>query len=196
MSKKRRRHRAAPGEPPGQPQGLKAIVYRQVRANRGPAVSGLARAAFPILAKPGDWPPGKALEGLSGEAIAIVEQLQPYKQPPDPVGTSLGLLNLLARIDRHRMIHMAAAQPTEIESRGLSRDRAGRPGLNLTMTTKLFLVDIEQHERLDSHGVAEDLISAVDQAILRLAAVGPITRSLADILRDGPADDPLAGMEM
>lgn len=81
------------------------------------------------------------VRGLSAAAQALVEELQPYRDPRHALSKSLELAHDVARIDRHRLLSLSAVQPQSFEL-DLSTMRANlRISMVLVLQTALTGVD-------------------------------------------------------
>jgi hypothetical protein len=85
---------------------------------------GENKLEFPITSNPAEWPQlvTRRLDALPARVQQMIESIQPYKaltlSPAEMVisiGRSLGILNDLARKDRHRQIHVVGSWPLNIK---------------------------------------------------------------------------------
>jgi len=91
--------------------------------------------------------------GLSPSAQALVERLQPYIEPPDAASPHIAFVHDIARVDRHRLLHLAAVQP-----RSVGIDHA----------TGRISLDVELRFVLSEFG-GRDALGAAKQAIGAIA---------------------------
>ncbi len=147
-------------------QNLRAALDHEVYAmtwrRHGAGWRGLGDAAFPIASSPPTFEAlaKRALRGVSREVRAFIGSVQPY-QPGSEVGKVLGSLNDLARIDRHRLLHVAAAQPRSIEFDGSPR------GVEIQLNVEIRFVDPD-HLGTDALGEVNRGLQAVDWTIRQL----------------------------
>jgi hypothetical protein len=144
-------------------------IYRQSQQLNGPQWPGLAQTQFPIHADSKTFRIVRqnVLAGLPPEVVHVVESLQPYAAPLDPAAPTLELLHLAARIDRHRLLHVAAAQP---KAYGIGRFRPELSAVEAELTVRLELIDFVEPRlmNLDIHQFLLSAIEAVDMAIRRI----------------------------
>lgn len=92
-------------------------VYRIAVATKGANWTGLAGCAFPLQRDPDAY--AKARKGtigpLPGPVKDVIDGLQLFCDPVDPEAEHLELLNELARVDRHRLLHLTEMQVTGFE---------------------------------------------------------------------------------
>lgn len=144
-------------------------VYRQSQALRGQLWPGLTQAQFPIHAEAKTFPRvmGSALGGVRPAVSALVRSLQPFGAAKDPAADVLELLHLAARIDRHRLLHVAAAQP---KAHGLYRFRPELAAIEGKLVVRLELIDFAEPRlmNLDIHQFLHAAIVTVDTTIQRM----------------------------
>jgi hypothetical protein len=144
-------------------------VYRQAVQLKGPRWPGLEKTQFPIHTDAKSFPSVKAnaLAGLRPEVVSVVESVQPFVAPTDFDVQTLQLLNLAARIDRHRLLHVAAAQPKAYE---LGQFRPDLSAFEAELTVRLELIDFVEPRlmNLDIHGFLFAAIVVVDKTIERM----------------------------
>jgi len=144
-------------------------VYRQAEAFKGAGWPGLTQAQFPMHADTRSFPSvkGSMLGGLRPNVAALVEALQPFAVPIDPLTPALDLLHLAARIDRHRLLHVTAAQP---KAHGPYRHRPELGAVEGKLVVRLELIDFVEPRlmNLDLHAFLESAIAAVDATILKM----------------------------
>jgi hypothetical protein len=117
-------------------------VYRLSVDAHGPTWSGLDGCQFPIHRERSSFEGArsKQIGGLSIELQRQIESLQTFAVPQNPVADMLVLLNSLARVDRHRLLHVAAAQPDSLDLEPL---RPGARALEGTLDVRLRFIDPE-----------------------------------------------------
>jgi hypothetical protein len=144
-------------------------VYRQAVQLKGPRWPGLEKSQFPIHTDAKSFPSVKAnaLAGLRREVISVIESLQPFVAPTDFDVQTLQLLNLTARVDRHRLLHVAAAQP---KAYALGKYRPDLSAFEVELTVRLELIDFVEPRlmNLDVHGFLFAAIVVVDKVIGRM----------------------------
>lgn len=144
-------------------------IYRQSHQLKGPRWPGLEQVQFPIHTDDNTFSSVRknVLAGLRPEVISVVEALQPFATPLDPAAQTLLLLNLAARIDRHRLLHVAAAQPKAYD---IQRFRPDLSALEGELTVRLELIDFVEPRlmNLDIHQFLFSAIVAVDMTIRRM----------------------------
>ena len=144
-------------------------VYRQAVQNKGKAWPGLEQAQFPVHADQKSFPSvrGNVLAGLRAEVVAVVESLQPFVAPNDFDVQTLDLLHLAARIDRHRLLHVAAPQPI---ARSSGRFRPDMKAVEVELTVRVQLVDFVEPRlmNLDVHDFLFAAIQVVDRTMTRM----------------------------
>lgn len=144
-------------------------IYRQSYELKGPLWPGLAHAQFPIRTDRKTFPSVRqnALAGLRPEVASLIESLQPYATPPDPDAQILELLHLAARVDRHRLLHVAAAQP---KTYGIQRFRPDLSAFEGELTARLELIDFAERRlmNVDIHQFLFSASIAVDMTIRRM----------------------------
>lgn len=102
-------------------QNIRAALDHEIYAfsakRRGKAWADAADTAFPIARAASSFRSrGRAqIRGISSAAQQFVELLQPYQSPRHPVSRPLQLAHDIARIDRHRLLNLSAAQPESYE---------------------------------------------------------------------------------
>jgi hypothetical protein len=91
-------------------------VYRMAVAAKGENWSGLGACAFPVHSDPGAYAKVRtvAIGALPDPVKDVIDALQLFCEPRDPEAGHLELLNELARVDRHRLLHLTAMQVTQI----------------------------------------------------------------------------------
>jgi hypothetical protein len=144
-------------------------VHRQAAAVKGRGWSGLEQTQFPVHSDAKSFPSVRrnALGGLLPGVADAVEALQPFVVPVDPLAPVLHLLHLAARIDRHRLLHVAAAQP---QAHGPYRLRPELGAVEGKLVVRLELIDFVEPRlmNLDVHAFLQSAIAAVDATILRM----------------------------
>jgi hypothetical protein len=92
-------------------------VYALSAKRHGKVWADQADTAFPIAKTEQSFRRRgqQQIRGLSDAAKELVEQLQPYRDPRHPLAKSLELAHDVARIDRHRLLSLSAAQPRSYE---------------------------------------------------------------------------------
>lgn len=144
-------------------------VYRQSELFKGTAWPGLTQAQFPVHGDAKSFPSvrGTMLRGLRPRVADLVQALQPFAVPADPLAHVLELLHLAARIDRHRLLHVAAAQP---KAHGPYRMRPELGAVEGKLVVRLELIDFvdAQLMNLDVHAFIESAFGAVDTTICRM----------------------------
>lgn len=115
------------------PQGLSAIAgdvlqdlrsaldhetYRMAAAVKGTDWSGLGECGFPIYSNEGGYAAARSrlIGVLPDEVKRAIDALQLFCEPRDAEAESLDLLNELARIDRHRLLHLTVMQATQLNA--------------------------------------------------------------------------------
>jgi hypothetical protein len=98
----------------------------------------------------------------------LVESLQPFATAPNHQTQVLDLLHLAARIDRHRLLHVAAAQP---KAYGFDRYRPDLSAVEGRLVLRLELIDFVEPRlmNLDIHQFLIEAIDVVDDTIMRMA---------------------------
>lgn len=117
-------------------------VYRLAVDAHGPTWSGLDGCQFTIHRERSSFEGArsKQIGGLSIELQSQIESLQTFAVPRNPVADMLVLLNNLARVDRHRLLHVAAAQPDSLDLEPL---KPGARALEGTLNVRLRFIDPE-----------------------------------------------------
>jgi hypothetical protein len=80
----------------------------------------------------------KTIGALSVAVPKVIRSMQPFAQPKGDLADPLLLLHDLARVDRHRLLHLTAAQPTELE---LKPPIVVAPYIEATVTVRVFFVE-------------------------------------------------------
>ena len=132
-------------------------VYAQSVANRGATWGGLATCQFPFHAKDDAFRKNKQAQigGLTPALQERIRSMQVFYQPESELARPLRLLHDMARLDRHRLLHVTAAQPTQLQ---LNPPIVAAPYIEATVTVRVFFVDrdfmqvdtqqnLEQHQR-------------------------------------------------
>jgi hypothetical protein len=144
-------------------------VYRESEAFKGAAWPGLAQAQFPIHGDAKSFPRlrGSMLGGLRPRVANLLQALQPFAEPVDPLAPVLELLHLAARIDRHRLLHVAAAQPKALGPYKLRPELGAVEG---KLVVRLELIDFVEQRlmNLDVYAFLQSAIAAVDATILSM----------------------------
>ncbi len=102
-------------------QNIRAALDHEVFARsarrHGRAWADAADTAFPVTKTEQSFRSRgqQQIRGLSTAAKELIEQLQPYQDPRHPLAKSLELAHDVARIDRHRLLSLSAAQPRSYE---------------------------------------------------------------------------------
>lgn len=102
-------------------QNIRAALDHEVFAlsarRHGRAWADAADTAFPVAKTEQSFRSRgqQQVRGLSSAAKELIEQLQPYQDPRHPLAKSLELAHDVARIDRHRLLSLSAAQPRSYE---------------------------------------------------------------------------------
>jgi len=111
---------------------LDQLAWQLVLANGGQPV--IKRTAFPIL----DTAPSvlRIAGGVDPAALAIIEELQPYKRSQDPQTDVLWLLSELNNIDKHRLPIVVAHSFNAIE---VTRPNGEVVSIDITMNVPLKL---------------------------------------------------------
>jgi hypothetical protein len=109
------------------------------------------------------------IRGLSRAAQDLVEELQPYHNPRHPLAKSLELVHDVARVDRHRLLSLSAAQP---ESYALNPTT-----MRANLTIRLKFVMEDTFGGTDALSASRACIVAVAWTIdhLREADVEPVS---------------------
>jgi hypothetical protein len=106
----------------------------------------------------------------------MVQSLQPFATPHSRHAQVLDLLHLAARIDRHRLLHVAAAQP---KTYGFVRYRPDLLAVEGKLVVRLELIDVVETSlmNLDIHQFLSEAIEVVDDIVGRLAELGASSTS-------------------
>ncbi len=141
-------------------------VYGLTVAGRGGTWSGLRDCQFPIYESTESFERDKKrrIGGLPLAAQELIESMQIFASPPDLVAQPLSLLNKLARVDRHRLLHVAAAQPVAFAVKPLV---PGALAVEVGMTVRVQFIDPE-FMNLDTHQTLVNALSAVAWTIQRI----------------------------
>jgi hypothetical protein len=141
-------------------------VYRQAAANKGRGWNRLDECQFPIYREEQafDRANQKLIGGLHAHVRDFIRSIQVFAQPKDTVADPLHLLNRLARVDRHRLLHIAAAQPTQLNLLPLL---PGAKAIETEMTVRVFFVDPD-FMQIDTHQTLLNSINAVAWTIVRM----------------------------
>lgn len=95
----------------------------------------------------------KQIYGLSSTAQALVETLQPFQKPQHPIVSLLVFVHDVARVDRHRLLNLAALQPRSFEI-----DHAtGR--INLDVELRFVLSEFSGQDALGAAKRAIDVVA-------------------------------------
>lgn len=144
-------------------------VFRQSQALKGMYWSGLRHVQFPVHADPKTFPVVRksVLAGVVPQVADLVESLQPFATRQNHQTLVLGLLHLAARIDRHRLLHVAAAQP---KAYGFDRYRPDLSAVEGKLVVRLELIDFVEPRlmNLDIHQFLSAAIDVVDDTITRM----------------------------
>src|SRR5712691_443391 len=92
-------------------------VYAQSAVRHGKHWADTAGTAFPVHRSKTSFEQRgrKHINGLAPKAQAVVESVQPFHQPPNPIAELLVFVHDVARVDRHRLLQLAAVQPRSFE---------------------------------------------------------------------------------
>jgi hypothetical protein len=139
-------------------------VYSLTAARHGRVAADKAKTAFPFAETEHAFGSQGAsqIRGLSAAAQTLIETLQPYRQPAHPIAPLLKLVHDIARVDRHRLLSLAAAQPRSIEF----DPTIGR----VRLSVELRFVMSEFANGTDVLGAAKQAIAAVAWTIDELRA--------------------------
>lgn len=93
-------------------------VHRIAEATKGKGWPALEGCGFPIRRDSAKYQSERnaLIGGLPKQLKGLIDALQPFQQPPDDEARHLELLNELARIDRHRLLHLTVVQVTKFET--------------------------------------------------------------------------------
>jgi hypothetical protein len=93
-------------------------VHRMAVAVKGKNWSGLGECAFPLYREEGPYEKARQdrIGALPDEVKEVIDRLQLFRDPRDPETENLELLNELARVDRHRLLHLAVMQVTQLDA--------------------------------------------------------------------------------
>lgn len=141
-------------------------VYRLAAALKGRTWSGLRDCQFPITdAEQSFNQQRKHRIGVLPKPVqAVIRAVQPWFAPRDPAAGPLRTLHDLARVDRHRLLHLAAAQPTNIAVGPLLTGATGVPG---QMTLRMRFIEPD-FLGMDTHFAITNGIGAVAWTIERI----------------------------
>jgi hypothetical protein len=148
-------------------------VYRIARDRHGASWGGLSAAAFPLVDEPRVFEARGArdqIRGLSEEERAFIRSVQRFARPRDRASTLLYLVNRLARVDRHRTLHLAAMQPTSVTYDAPQRGLV-LPGLPVMLNCEIRFVDTELGLTSNVHQVLGNGLISVADTISRLRRV-------------------------
>jgi hypothetical protein len=142
-------------------------VYALSAARHGRIWADQANTAFPISTSTQAFKSQgrKQIEGLDAKAQAVIERLQPFHRPANPVAKVLVFVHDVARIDRHRLLNLAAVQPRSVDFDPASG--------HITLGVELRFV-LSEFSGRDALGAAQTAIAAVAWTIdeLRTAEAG------------------------
>ncbi|HEV2032922.1 MAG TPA: hypothetical protein VIR57_24245 [Chloroflexota bacterium] len=138
-------------------------VYSLSAASHGSQWADRANTAFPLAPNEHVFRSQgrKQIRGLSSAAQTLVETLQPFQQPQHPIVPLLVFVHDVARVDRHRLLNLAALQPRSVQV----QHATGRIGLSV----ELRFVMSEFSGR-DALGAAKQAIGAIAWTIDGLRA--------------------------
>jgi hypothetical protein len=141
-------------------------VYRLAVANKGVSWSGLGQCQFPIHEEEASFnhQERKQIGGLASDVRRLIRSMQVFSQPEDPVARPLLLLNKLARVDRHRLLHVTAAQPINF---ALKPPILIAPYIEAEVTVRVFFVD-RDFMHVDTQVALLDGIKAVAWTLMRI----------------------------
>jgi hypothetical protein len=131
-------------------------VYALSAKRHGKVWADQADTAFPIAKTEQSFRSRgeQQIRGLSDAAKQLVEQLQPYRDPRHPLAKSLELVHYVARIDRHRLLSLSAAQPQSFE---------------LNQTTMRANLTVSLHFVMDERFGGTDALAASRACIVAVA---------------------------
>jgi hypothetical protein len=141
-------------------------VFQLASAIKGRLWSGLRECQFPIYDSEKNFEQWRTrrIGALSAPVQELIRTLQVWVLPADPAAKPLQTLNNLARVDRHRLLHLAAAQPTSIAVGPVMRGAMGVPG---QMSLRMRFVDPD-FLGVDTHLAITGGIAAVAWTIERI----------------------------
>lgn len=139
-------------------------VYALAAARRGRLWADSANTAFPVSATHQAFRSQghKQIRGLNAAAQALIEGLQPYQQPPHALAATLLFIHDVARVDRHRLLNLAAIQPRSFDF----HQPTGRVNLNVELRFVL-----SEFRGRDALGAANFALRAVAWTIDELRKV-------------------------
>ena len=129
-------------------------VFTLAARRHGRAWADAAKTAFPVAQSEQIFRSQgrQQIRGLSANAQALVEQLQPYQQPPDAAAPHIAFVHDVARVDRHRLLNLAAVQPRSVGVDHIT----GR--INLDVELRFVLSEFGGRDAL---GAAKQAIGAI-----------------------------------
>lgn len=129
-------------------------VFTLSARRHGRAWADEAKTAFPVAQSESMFKSQgrQQIRGLSPTAQALVEQLQPYQQPQDAAAPHIAFVHDVARVDRHRLLNLAAVQPRSVDF----DQAAGR--INLAVELRFVLSEFGGRDAL---GALKQAIGAI-----------------------------------
>lgn len=150
-------------------------IYRIAAERHGSSWSGLTESAFPIVARPGDLGSKgvrRQIRGLSEAERDFVRSAQQFAEPPDRAAHILYVLNRLARVDRHRALHVAAMQPTSVTyDAPVWAEGHALPRLPVSLNCEIRFVEDDVGPVANVHELLGNGLMAVADTIARLRRV-------------------------
>lgn len=151
-------------------------VFRESFELKGKGWPGLEKVQFPVHTDQKTFPSvrGAALAGVLPEVAKLIESFQPFVVPRTQESRVIELLHLAARIDRHRLLHVAAPQPKEI---GLTRYRPDLRAVEGKLSVRLEFIDFLEPRlmNLDVHNFVIAAIAVVDDVVGRMRKASAAT---------------------
>jgi hypothetical protein len=138
-------------------------VFALTAARHGRIWADQANTAFPIAMTAQAFKSQglKQIRGLNAQAQGLIGTLQPFQQPGHLLAPALAFVHDVARVDRHRLLNLAAVQPREVDFNQVS----GR--INLKVELRFVLSEFSGRDAL---GEARSAITVVAWTIDELRA--------------------------